>query len=152
MNASEADVELGPVDHLVVEFPAGRITAEGFRGLLDLVDRRLICVLDLEFVMRDDDGGIRMLEVADVSSDPEFAVLAGACSGLLDDEDLRTVADSLQPGTVGAVLIFEHLWVSPMLAGLRASGGRVVSENRVPVEDLLEALDRIEQSAGVTSP
>jgi hypothetical protein len=33
-----------------------------------------------------------------------------------------------------------------MLSALLESGGRIVSENRVPVEDLLLALDRIEGS------
>lgn len=44
MSASESFDVLGPVDHLVVEFPAGAVTAAGFAGLVDLVDRGLIYV------------------------------------------------------------------------------------------------------------
>lgn len=41
----------------------------------------------------------------------------------------------------------ENTWVVPMLDALSGSGGRVVSENRVPVDDLLHALDRLEGAA-----
>jgi hypothetical protein len=138
---------LGPVDHLIVEFPAGAVDELSFAGLLDLVDRGLIYVLDLEFVERPVQGEPRMIEFAAVAEGKALAVLAGASSGLLDDDDLRTVAESLAPGTVAAVVIFENLWIVPMLAALHQSGGRIVSENRVSVEDLLRALDRVEGSA-----
>jgi hypothetical protein len=150
MSDVEALDVLGPVDHLVVEFPAGAVTAQAFGGLLDLVDRGLVYVLDLEFVERPAQGAPRVIDVAAVSDDPALADLAGASSGLLDDDDLHEVAASLEPGTVAAVVIFESLWVVPMLASLREAGGRVVSENRVDVDDLLQALERVEQSGTLT--
>jgi hypothetical protein len=145
MSADESDV-LGPVDHLVVEFPTGTVTAGAFAGLLELVDRGLVYVLDLEFVERPATGDPRVVDVAAMSDDPALAVLTGASSGLLDADDLHAVAASLQPGAVAAVVIFEHVWMDPMLASLREAGGRIVSENRVGVEDLLQALDRVEPS------
>lgn len=39
---------LGPIDFLAVDFPDGRVTNDGFACLLDLVDRDVIRVLDLE--------------------------------------------------------------------------------------------------------
>jgi uncharacterized membrane protein len=109
-----------------------------------------VYVLDLEFVERPAQGAPRVIDVAAVSDDPALADLAGASSGLLDDDDLHEVAASLEPGTVAAVVIFESLWVVPMLASLREAGGRVVSENRVDVDDLLQALERVEQSGTLT--
>ena len=146
MSAVDSPDVLGPVDHLIVEFPAGAVTAQGFAGLVDLVDRGLIYVLDLEFVERPAHGEPGLVDVSTLTSDPGLADLAGASSGLLDEDDLHAVAESLTPGTVAAVVIFENLWVAPMLASLRESGGRIVSENRIPVEDLHVALDRIEGS------
>jgi hypothetical protein len=138
---------LGPVDHLIVEFPAGAVSAQAFGGLVDLVERGLIVVLDLEFVTRPVDGEPELVDLLALTSDPALTPLAGASSGLLDAEDLTAVAEALAPGSVAAVVIFEHVWMAPMLADLTASGGRVVSENRVPVEDLLLALDRVEAVA-----
>lgn len=42
---------LGPVDYVVVEFPDGQLAPGGFERLLDLVDRRVIQVLDVEFLV-----------------------------------------------------------------------------------------------------
>lgn len=136
--------ELGPVDHLIVEFRDGRVPASAFTGLMELADQKVICVLDLEFVELSTDGHAKTLDAATVSSEPTLATLAGATSGLLDEEDLQTIAAALTPGSKAAVLIFENLWVNPMISAFRTAGGHIVSENRVPVDDLLIALDRID--------
>ena len=49
---ADSDDLLAPVDVIVVEFPDGLVTAEGFDRLLDLVDRNVIRILDVEFVSR----------------------------------------------------------------------------------------------------
>jgi hypothetical protein len=147
MSSSKSFDVLGPVDHLIVEFPAGAVDASSFAGLIDLVDRGLIYVLDLEFVSRPLQGDPYVLDAAALPGSPALSLLAGASSGLLDADDLRAVAETLAPGAVAAVVIFENRWIVPMLSTLHASGGRIVSENRVPVEDLLHALDRVEATA-----
>lgn len=123
MSAATSPDVLGPVDHLIVEFPEGVVTAQAFAGLLDLVQRGLIYVLDLEFVERPVHGEPGLIDVAALSGDPGPSVLAGASSGLLDQDDLRAVAESLTPGTVAAVVIFENVWIVSMLSALRESGG-----------------------------
>jgi hypothetical protein len=143
--------ELGPVDHLIIEFPDGRITVDAFSGLIDLVDRRMICVLDLEFVTRAGDGTVAVVDVADLPQSDELSVIAGSSSGLLDEDDLASIGDALQRGALAAVLVFENLWIAPMLTAFRDSGGHIVSENRVPVEDLLVALERIDALPDSTS-
>ena len=47
---------LGPISYLIVEFPGNKMTGEGFRSLIDLVDRGLIRILDLKFVTKGADG------------------------------------------------------------------------------------------------
>jgi len=51
---SEQDV--GPIDYLALEFPEAKITGQGMAILLDLVDRGIIRILDLRFVLRGADG------------------------------------------------------------------------------------------------
>jgi hypothetical protein len=102
---------MGPVDHLVVEFPPGRIASEGFMLLLDLVARGAIDVLDLEFVGRASDGTVRGLDAADLPIDvgADLAALAGSSSGLLDEDDLRMVGASIASGGFAAVVVYENL-------------------------------------------
>ena len=60
--------ELGPVDYLVVEFPAGQqnFTGEAATELLRLHDAGLIRVLDLVIIGKGDDGTIMAQELGDV--------------------------------------------------------------------------------------
>jgi len=54
---STEDIELGPIDYLVVEWPAGKEpNGEGLKHLVDLTDRGLIRVIDLAFVRKNDDA------------------------------------------------------------------------------------------------
>lgn len=142
--------EMGPVAHLVVQFPPGPIDGEGFVVLLDLVARGAIDVLDLEFVKRAPDGTVLGMDAADLPMDvgADLTALAGSSSGLLDEDDLRSVGASIEPGGVAAVIVYENLLAARLTAGLRRAGGRVVSQNAVSVEDLLTAIDRMESNAG----
>ena len=47
---------MGAIDHLVVEFRDREITCELIPDLLDLVDRRLIRIMDVVIVLTADDG------------------------------------------------------------------------------------------------
>ncbi|MFI8966333.1 DUF6325 family protein [Streptomyces sp. NPDC053493] len=138
--------EMGPVDYLVLEFPGNRMTGEALPLLLDLVERRVIRVLDLSFVRKDEDGSVRAVKVADMDGDGtlDLAVFEGASSGLLGEDDLQEAASVLEPGNSAGVLIYENLWAAPLAAALRRSGARMVANGRIPVQDLLASLDALE--------
>jgi len=80
---------LGPIDYLAVEWPGRHVTGEGFRLLMDLVDREIVRVLDLLFIAKDADGTVSKVEVDDVQhSDALDERLRGLSSGLLDQSDI----------------------------------------------------------------
>jgi hypothetical protein len=143
--AQEVDT-LGPVGFLVVEFPGNKMTGDGLLALVDLVDSGLIRVLDLEFVMRDDDGNVSMIDLRDIDGDGELdlTVFEGSFSGLLDSTDHAEAASVLEPGSSAAVLVYENRWAIPFVEGLRNSGGQVVAAGFIPHDDLVEALDAAE--------
>jgi hypothetical protein len=60
--------ELGPIDHLAVEFSDGRITGEDASLLLDAVDRGVLRVLDLEFVAKGPDGALRRVDLDELQN------------------------------------------------------------------------------------
>ncbi|MFF3181635.1 hypothetical protein ACFYVD_17575 [Rhodococcus pyridinivorans] len=128
---------LGPVDHVIVEFPAGHIPTEGFTELLSLVERGIVRILDLEFITVVD-GTATTVTPKEVGE--QLAIFEGSGSELLDDEDLRSVAGRLTPGSIAAVLVYEHL---PMLAVERAwehAGATVLAEGSINIADLEDAL------------
>ncbi|MEU8678640.1 DUF6325 family protein [Streptomyces sp. NPDC048560] len=138
--------DMGPVDYLILEFPGNRMTGEGVPLLLDLVDRHIIRILDLSFVRKDEDGGVRALMLSDMDGDGELdlAVFEGASSGLLGEDDLQEAAAVLEPGNSAGVIVYENVWAAPLAAALRRGGARMVANGRIPAEDLLATLEAAE--------
>ena len=130
--------------------PGGRVagrqpTGEALPHLIDLVDRGLIRILDLAFIAKDEDGSVAALEIADLGDEvAEFAAFEGASSGLLGDDDIAEAGNALEPGTSAALLVFENSWAAPFAAAVRRSGGQLVASGRIPVQDVLAALDAVE--------
>lgn len=143
-----SEIEMGPIDYLLVEWPGRQPNGEAAPHLVDLVDRGVIRILDLAFVTKDEDGTVAGLEVSDLGDGAgELEVFAGASSGLLGDDDLTEAAAALEPGTSAAILVFENTWAAPFAAAVRRSGGQLVASGRIPVEDVLAALDAAEANA-----
>ena len=138
--------QMGPVDYLVVAFPTERMTGEAFPLLIDLVDRGVIRILDLEFIRKDEDGTVTTLSQVDLERMQvlEAALFDGAASGLLGPDDLADAATALDPGTAAGVLVYENLWAAPFAAALRRSGGQLVAAGHIPVQALVAALDALE--------
>jgi hypothetical protein len=139
--------EMGPIDYLIVEWPGRQPTGEALPHLVDLVDRGLIRVLDLAFITKAEDGSVAALEISDLGDEVGvFAAFEGASSGLLSDDDIGEAGGALDPGTSAALLVFENRWAAPFAAAVRRSGGQLVASGRIPVQDVLAALDAAEAS------
>ena len=138
---------MGPIDYLIVEWPGRQPTGEAVPHLIDLVDRGLIRLLDLAFIAKAEDGSVAALEIADLGDEIEvFADFEGASSGLLGDDDVAEAGNALEPGTSAALLVYENSWAGPFAAAVRRSGGQLVASGRIPVQDVLAALDAVEAS------
>jgi Family of unknown function (DUF6325) len=138
------DGELGPVDIVVIGFPADApMTGEAIPLLLDLVERGIIRVLDVLFVMENEDGTFSGFEAQDLEPDRigDFKVFEGASSGLLGEDDVATAAEAIEPGTAAVVIVYENRWAAPFAAAVRRNGGRLIDFQRVPVQDLIDAAE-----------
>jgi len=144
MSAEELN-EMGPIDYLIVEWPGRQPTGEAAPHLIDLVDRGLVRILDLVFLVKDEDGSVTTLEIADLGDQASaFADFEGASSGLLSDEDAEEAGNALEPGTSAALLVYENRWAAPFAAAVRRSGGQLVATGRIPIQAVLAALDAAE--------
>ena len=140
--------ELGPVDFLAVEFPDGRISASGFAALLSLVDQGTIRILDAEFIVKDADGNARKAEPAEFGGvgSTGIGAWAGASSGLLDDADVGSISEAIQPGAAAAVIVYENRWILGVADAWRRDGARLIADGGIPADDLVAALDATERS------
>src|SRR6516225_2911761 len=134
---------LGPVSYLIVEFPGNKMTGETFPILMDLVDRGLIRILDLEFVTRDENGSMRTIELMDIDHDGKFdlAIFEGSNSGLLDAKDLADASSVIEPGSSAAIMIFENHWAMPFVQALRRGSAQLIAAGYIPQDDLAAAVE-----------
>jgi Family of unknown function (DUF6325) len=142
-----AEMEAGPIDYLIVEWPAGtQPTGEAFPLLIDLVDRGLIRLLDLAFIHKDEHGAISAVELEDfdLDGDAELSIFFGASSGLLGEDDYAEAGVAIEPGCTAALLVYENAWAAPFAAALRRTGAQLVATGRIPINAIIAALDELE--------
>ena len=142
--------ELGPIDIVVIAYaPDSPMTGDAAPLLLDLVERGVIRVLDVLFVMKEDDGSFVGFEASDLTDKGvgDFHVLEGASSGLLGEEDAQQAADAVEPGTGAVVIMYENRWAAPFIAAVRRNGGVPIAFERIPTQALLNALDAAEATS-----
>jgi Family of unknown function (DUF6325) len=143
--------ELGPVDYLVVAFPAEQANFSGEMAseLTALIDSNKIRVLDLVIIARGDDGSVEAAELRD-TDDSEVGELRGLerdLAILLAEEDIEEIGQSLEPGSTAMVLVWENTWAAPFGSAVRRSGGELVTTGRIPTQALIAAVEADRQAA-----
>jgi len=86
------------------------------------------------------------LALTDLDSDGtlDLVQFEGAASQLLGQEDYDEVGTALEPGASAAILVYENTWAAPFATAVRKSGARLVANGRIPVNELIAALDELE--------
>ncbi|MCE0765308.1 DUF6325 family protein [Pseudonocardia kujensis] len=140
----------GPIDFVLLEFPDDADTKACGDALMDLVRRDIVRLYDLTVIRKAADGSYSGIDLTDVTSAGVggFTAFEGAQSGLIHDDDVRAVAELMQPGTTAALLLFENTWAAPLVGAVLDAGGELVASQRIPAPDVLEAVERLEAVAG----
>jgi Family of unknown function (DUF6325) len=135
--------EMGPVDYLVVEFPAGHSNFDGeiAEEILALSESGTIRVLDLLILQKADDGTIDAFEIDDLPEVPGLVALESDIAEILAARDVANVADAMEPGTVAGVIVWENLWAAPFAAATRRAGGQLVASGRIPTQALVASIE-----------
>lgn len=135
--------ELGPVDYLIVEFPAGsqNFTGEGAAELVRLHDAGIIRVMDVLIIAKDADGSIEAMELSDLPELGELAQLEAQLVQTLAEDDVVHLAAAMDPGSVAGVLIYENLWAAPFGSAMRRAGGQLIANGRIPIQALIAAVE-----------
>ena len=140
--------ELGPVDYLVVEFPAG---AQNFDGemaaeLVRLSDAGTIRVLDLLILQKAADGSVDAYEIDETDAVDEIRALETHVSEILAADDVLNLAAAMEPGSVAGVLVWENTWAAPFASAARRAGGQLIATGRIPIQAIAASLEA-EQAA-----
>ena len=146
---SSDDLQLGPVDIVVIGFPPGAPkTGSAIPMFVDLVDRGIIRVLDVLMVQKDAEGTVAALDIKDLGDEvsADLVVFDGARSGMLGEEDAGVAGEALEPGEAAVMICFENTWAAPFVTEVRRNGGHVLAFQRVPAEEVIEIVEALEAS------
>ena len=141
--------ELGPVDYVIIEFPAGssNFTGEMARELIALVDAGTIRVIDILILTKNEDGSVDAIELSDVEELGELQALEAELGELLAEEDVVNLAAAMDPGTTAGVLIYENTWAAPFASAARRSGGQLIANGRIPIQAIIASIEADEAPA-----
>ncbi|WP_456788792.1 DUF6325 family protein [Cellulomonas sp. P5_C5] len=135
--------QLGPVDYVVVEFPAGqsRFTGEMVDELIALVDAGTIRVIDVLVLTKNEDGSVDALELSDIPQLGELQKIEAQLAELLAADDVEHLAAAMDPGSTAGVLIWENLWAAGFASAARRSGGQLIADGRIPIQAILASIE-----------
>ena len=140
----ETAMSIGPVEYLILGFPGNNFTGQIVPELAKLIDSGLVRIIDLTFISKDADGAVQVVEYDAVEELAAFAGLDAEVGGLLSDEDVAYAAQSLDPNTSAALLVWEDTWAAPFAAAVRNANGVILEGARIPreiIEGAMTALD-----------
>lgn len=135
----------GPIEILVIRFPGNQFKGEIVPALQDVVDKGLVRVIDIAFAMKDETGDLLVTEINAVDDDTFHTfgnLVEDEIPGLLSDEDIDRIAESMEPNSSGLLLVIEHVWAKRMADAVAGANGQVVLNQRIPravIEELLAA-------------
>src|SRR3954468_18954871 len=135
--------ELGPVDYVVVEFPAGakNFTGEMATELLRLVETGTIRVVDVLILDKNEDGSVDVTELSDIEELGEMQAIEAELAELLAADDIEHLAASMDPGSTAGVLIWGNLWAAPFAGAARRAGGQLIADGRIPIQAIIASVE-----------
>ncbi len=147
-------MHIGPIQIVVIGFESNdKFSGEIMRELEDVRGGGVIRVLDLLFVMKDNDGSITAVEDSDLNEEEELEIgnvisrMMGLSEAVNDTEhdltetltrathnygltieDIAQISDQLEPGTSAGILLIEHTWAVGLKEAIGKAGGHMVAQ------------------------
>ncbi len=134
----------GPIDFIAFEFKGNQFKGEIIPALLELVNNGIIRVIDLVIVQKDTTGKVTMREMQQMepAAVAIFDPLKAQITGMIQIEDIQLIGDQVDNNTTAAIMLFENLWAIKFKEAVLNANGRVVMQERIPNEVVLETLDK----------
>jgi uncharacterized protein DUF6325 len=140
---------LGPVDYIVVEFPAGasNFTGEMADELIALVEAGTIRIIDVLILTKNEDGTVDAMELSEIEQLGPLQAVEAQLAELLAEEDVDHLAAAMDPGSTAGVLIWENLWAAPFASAARRSGGQLIANGRIPIQAIIASIEADEANS-----
>ncbi len=135
----------GPIDFLALEFEGNQFKGEILPSLLELVDQKIIRVIDLVIVRKETDGEVAALELQQLDSNTMAVLdpLGIEVTGMIATNDIDMIGAQLADNSTAAIMLFENLWAVKFKEAVLEANGRVIMQERIPHEVVLDALEEM---------
>lgn len=132
----------GPIDFIAFEFKGNQFKGDILASLLELIQQKLVRVIDLIVVVKDEDGHVEVRELKQLAPDlvAIFDPLGAEVTEMITDQDAHSVGQALENNSTAAVMLFENLWALKFKEAVMEANGRVIFQERIPHEVVEEAL------------
>jgi len=127
---------LGPLDYLVVGFPGNQFKGEIAPAINEARQKGIIRLVDLVFVMKDEQGATSTLEIKDLPDEIKdaFAQFSEDVDGLFTAEDIASLTEALPAGNSALIILYEHTWAVKIKEALINAKGVLITQGRIPQE------------------
>lgn len=135
----------GPVDYLSFEFQNEKLKGEILPELYQLIEKKIIRIIDLVIIQKNKAGVHKALEINQLSPDLLSVInpLNVEVSGLIQVEDINGIAEVMANGTTAAALLVENLWAIKFRDAVLRADGKLLEHLRVPADEVEEAMAKI---------
>lgn len=136
---------IGPVDFIAIEFKSSSFSPEIVASFLELVEQKLVRIIDLVIVVKDKDGQVDAVELdqLDDTTLHVFGPLDEVCHGMATMQDVEMIGEMLENDSRAAILLFENLWAVKIKEAIMREGGQLLMQERIQPEVVQEALEEI---------
>jgi uncharacterized membrane protein len=129
---------MGPVDYLLIKFPGNKFTGKIAPELARLQKEGLIRVLDLVFMVKDEQGKLAILEAANLQGEvgAAFNELSKNTYDWFSEGDIEAIGESLPNNSSAGLLLFENVWAAQFKEYLLEADAELIAMERVPPENV----------------
>lgn len=140
---------LGPIDYVVLGFKGNNFDGSILDELAKDVQKGIIRVVDLVFIVKDADGNVAAGEFDDQPDELKEVVAALGVDPdlpLFSEADIEKVGADMENDTAAGVLVIEHIWAKGLKKAIIDAGGFLIADGRIHPDVVEEVLAEIEES------
>jgi Family of unknown function (DUF6325) len=132
-------MSVGPVEVTVIKFPGNQFKGEIAPELAELIKTGTIRVIDLIFIITDEDGELTVAELEELEDEDRsaFEIVVTDRTDLLSEDDTKEIAELIGPNSSAVILVFEHTWAIRLRDAVVNAEGELVFSERIP-RDVVE--------------
>ncbi|MDE0546480.1 DUF6325 family protein [Microbacterium sp. C7(2022)] len=140
-----AEFRYGPVELYLVGFEGERPDPGVMSALMEPVESGHLRLLDFLLISKDDQGNVSIVEIEDDDTDYGLGDIALEEIGIAGEEDVEELAELVPPGSAAALIALELTFARTLASNLAASGGVVLSSERIPAPIVNAIVDAVEE-------